>query len=67
MRFSITILAALPLAQAANIIMSNDDGWAEINIRTFYSALIAGGENKAVISGPAENKSGSGTFVTFPS
>lgn len=58
MRLSPVILFPLA-ASAANIVMSNDDGWAEINIRAFFNSLIAAGE-KALISGPAENKSGTG-------
>jgi len=44
-------------ASAANIVMVNDDGWAEINIRAFFNSLTAAGE-KALISAPAENESG---------
>jgi 5'/3'-nucleotidase SurE len=50
----------LPLAvQAANLVLSNDDGWAELNIRTFYNALKTAGEN-VIVSAPAQDKSGSG-------
>jgi len=53
---------ALPLtAQAANIVLSNDDGWAEINIRTLFNVLTKAGEN-VVLCAPAVNKSGSGMF-----
>ncbi|KAF2228161.1 survival protein sure-like phosphatase/nucleotidase [Elsinoe ampelina] len=66
MHFSGAVLAALPLAaNAANLVLSNDDGWAEKNIRTFYSALTAAGEN-VVLSGPAENQSGSGSRSATP-
>jgi 5'/3'-nucleotidase SurE len=59
------LLGVLPLVtQAANIVLSNDDGWAEINIRTLFDALTKAGEN-VVLSAPAENKSGSGRFA-FP-
>lgn len=59
MRLSST-LSLLPLAvQAANIVSTNDDGWAEINIRTLYNTLTSSG-NSVVLSAPAENKSGSG-------
>jgi 5'/3'-nucleotidase SurE len=47
------------LASAANILLSNDDGWAELNIRTFYDALTSAG-NSVVISAPADNRSGTG-------
>lgn len=54
--------ALLPLvANAANIVLSNDDGWAEINIRTFYESLLAAGED-VIVSAPAENESGTGEF-----
>jgi 5'/3'-nucleotidase SurE len=54
-------LVLLPLtAQAVNIISSNDDGWAEINIRQFYKTLTAAGHS-VVVSAPAENQSGTGS------
>lgn len=54
------IISLLPLAtRATEIVISNDDGWAEINIRTFYDALTASGE-ECVISAPADNESGTG-------
>lgn len=57
-------LAVLPIlaVQGVRIVQSNDDGWAELNIRTLNDALRAAGHN-VVLSGPAEDKSGSGTFV----
>lgn len=64
MRFYPTLVALLPFAHAANIILSNDDGWAEINIRQFYEALTDTGDS-VVISAPAENKSGSGMGHTL--
>jgi len=42
------------------IIQSNDDGWAELYARSFHDALLASGHD-AVLSGPAENRSGTGT------
>lgn len=45
------------------IIQSNDDGWAELNIREFHSMLTDAGHD-AVISAPAENMSGKGTIIT---
>ena len=64
MRCSILIAAALPLAQGIRIIQSNDDGWAEINIRTFFNTLTAAG-HQSVLSGPAENQSGTGTYSSY--
>ncbi|RAK96054.1 5'/3'-nucleotidase SurE [Aspergillus ibericus CBS 121593] len=59
-------LSLLPLTtHAINIISSNDDGWAEINIRTFYDSLTAAGHS-VVISAPAENESGTGSDDATP-
>ncbi|KAF7183816.1 hypothetical protein CNMCM7691_004238 [Aspergillus felis] len=59
-------LVLLPLtAQAINIVSSNDDGWAEINIRQFYQALTAAGHS-VVVSAPAENQSGTGSSDKTP-
>ena len=53
-------LALLPaVSQAINIVSSNDDGWAEINIRSLYSVLSSAGHS-VVVSAPAENQSGTG-------
>ncbi|KAL8867255.1 MAG: hypothetical protein Q9174_005781 [Haloplaca sp. 1 TL-2023] len=62
MRISLAlILSGLPfLASSSNIVLSNDDGWAEINIRVFYNILTQAG-NSVVISAPADNKSGTGS------
>lgn len=60
MRSLLFALSLLPfLAQSANIILSNDDGWAELNIRVFYKALTEAGD-LVVLSAPAENESGTG-------
>ena len=56
----LSFLLLCPLAiNAAKIVMSNDDGWAEINLRMFYNALNAAGED-VILSAPAENQSGTG-------
>ncbi|KAL8951175.1 MAG: hypothetical protein Q9222_002835 [Ikaeria aurantiellina] len=61
MRLSLLALGFLPLlANSANIMLSNDDGWAEINIRAFYNSLVRAG-NSVVLSAPADNKSGTGS------
>ena len=52
-------------ALATNIVLSNDDGWAEINIRTFYNVLTSAG-NSVVLSAPAENESGTGIATALP-
>jgi broad specificity polyphosphatase/5'/3'-nucleotidase SurE len=59
MRFYFFLAAALPLAHGIRIVQSNDDGWSEINLRTFFNALDAAG-HQVVLSGPAENQSGTG-------
>ncbi|KAH6839613.1 survival protein sure-like phosphatase/nucleotidase [Chaetomium sp. MPI-CAGE-AT-0009] len=62
------LLALLPAlgAHGIRIIQSNDDGWAEQYVRSFHNALIASGHD-AVLSGPAENKSGTGSSDAEPS
>lgn len=61
MRFFVLCLSLLPLlVQSTNIVLSNDDGWAELNIRVFYDFLTRAC-NSVVLSAPAENKSGTGT------
>ena len=42
----------------ARILQSNDDGWAELYVRSFNDALNAAGHD-VVLSCPADNKSGS--------
>ena len=60
MHFLFIISGLLPLlAHCTNIVLSNDDGWAEKNVRTFYDDLVEAG-NSVVLSAPAENKSGTG-------
>ncbi|KAH6893054.1 survival protein sure-like phosphatase/nucleotidase [Thelonectria olida] len=54
---SLALLKALAV-QAVRIVQSNDDGWAELYIRSFNDALNNEGYD-VVLSGPAENKSGS--------
>lgn len=55
----------LGAAHAARIVLSNDDGWAEKNIRVLNDALTAAG-NDVVLSAPADNKSGSGSLDSDP-
>ena len=52
----------LVATQGARIVQSNDDGWAEKNIRVLNDALNAAG-NDVVLSAPAENKSGSSEIL----
>lgn len=62
MRSSLAVSAILTsCALATNIVLVNDDGWAEMNIRQFYDVLTAAGES-VIISAPAINESGTGTL-----
>lgn len=62
MHSSLFFLTLLPLTTtASNIVLSNDDGWAEINIRALYNALTAAGDS-VLLSAPAENESGTGNI-----
>jgi len=56
---------ALGPVSAINIISSNDDGWAEVNIRAIFQSLTAGGHS-VVVSAPAENQSGTGRLRASP-
>lgn len=58
-KLSSALLPCAWTARATNVVISNDDGWAEINIRTFYNTLTAAGDS-VVLSAPAENESGTG-------
>jgi ABC-type antimicrobial peptide transport system permease subunit len=59
MRFNAATLALLPsLTQAVRIVQANDDGWAELYVRSFNQALNAAGHD-VILSCPADNKSGS--------
>ncbi|RDW92633.1 hypothetical protein BP5796_02027 [Coleophoma crateriformis] len=66
MRASLACMLLPVAAQAANIILGNDDGWAEINIRTLYNSLTAAGDS-VVLSAPAVDKSGTGSSTGTPS
>lgn len=62
----LSILALFPLAvSAVNIVSSNDDGWAEANIRALYDSLTADGHS-VLLSAPADNQSGKGTYTIQP-
>lgn len=69
MRTSVFIIAtASLLAQSglgARVIQSNDDGWAELYVRSFHDSLNAAGHD-VVLSCPADNKSGSGSLDAEP-
>ncbi|OOQ84735.1 5'/3'-nucleotidase SurE family protein [Penicillium brasilianum] len=62
------LVASLSVARSTNaidIISSNDDGWAEANIRALYDTLTAGGHS-VVVAAPAENQSGTGSSQATP-
>jgi hypothetical protein len=62
------LLASLSIARSANainIISSNDDGWAEVNIRALFDTLTTGGHS-VVVAAPAENQSGTGNVMWNP-
>ena len=66
MRLGPITTAMLPLAaKAVNIVQSNDDGWAEINLREFYYSLTDAGFN-SFISAPADNESGTSSLDEPP-
>ncbi|KAK5169106.1 uncharacterized protein LTR77_006415 [Saxophila tyrrhenica] len=61
-----TSLFLMPLAaQAVNVLQSNDDGWAEKNLRVFYYSLVDAGFD-SIISAPAENQSGRSSLDAPP-
>ncbi|KAH7130717.1 survival protein sure-like phosphatase/nucleotidase [Dendryphion nanum] len=60
MKTAALLIAVLPFTQAIRIIQSNDDGWAESNLRTLFNTLNAAG-HQVILSGPAEGKSGTGS------
>ena len=59
--FGFALLAAESVL-GARILQGNDDGWAELYIRSFNDALNAAGHD-VVLSAPAENKSGTSEFA----
>lgn len=62
--FSRAAVAALAVSgcQGIRIIQSNDDGWAELYLRSFHDSLLSGGHD-AVVSAPADNQSGRGESI----
>ena len=58
-RLAFALASLVLLVDSTNIVLSNDDGWAEINVRIFYDLLSRAG-NSVVLSAPADNKSGTG-------
>lgn len=59
-------LIILPLAASAvNIVLSNDDGWADSNIRVLYRTLKASG-HAVLLTAPAIDQSGTGSSMSPP-
>jgi hypothetical protein len=56
---------SLRVTCGVRIVQSNDDGWAEINLRTFFDVLNAAG-HQVILSGPADNQSGIGSSDREP-
>lgn len=67
MKASACLAAIVPAlaAQAARIVQSNDDGWAELYLRSFNDALNEAGHD-VVLSAPADNQSGTGSSDSPP-
>ncbi|KAF7718848.1 Acid phosphatase [Penicillium ucsense] len=61
----IALLLLSSCARAINIISSNDDGWAEVNIRSLFDSLSTAGHSVVVVA-PAENQSGTGSSQKRP-
>lgn len=62
---ALLVLAPALLANAFNVVVSNDDGWAEQNVRTLVKTLNGAGFS-TVLSSPAENQSGTGSSDEEP-
>ncbi|EPQ52762.1 sure-like protein [Gloeophyllum trabeum ATCC 11539] len=58
---------AVPARRQAGVslLLSNDDGWAEANIRALYAEAKSAGYN-VLLSAPAENQSGTGSTSVTP-
>ena len=63
---AIAALSALAGVHGIRILQSNDDGWAELYIRSLHEELGRAGHD-VVLSAPAENKSGAGKTSPPPS
>ncbi|MCJ1447143.1 MAG: hypothetical protein MMC23_007652 [Stictis urceolatum] len=69
MRFNFALaatlaLAALPGASPLRILLGNDDGWAEANIREFYRLLKRSGHDVVLVA-PVVDNSGQGGRAVF--
>ncbi|KAH7026674.1 5'/3'-nucleotidase sure family protein [Microdochium trichocladiopsis] len=59
------LAASSAAAQGVRILQTNDDGWAESYLREMHSSLLAAGHD-ALVSGPAENQSGTSSRDAEP-
>jgi 5'/3'-nucleotidase SurE len=62
---AIAALSAFAGVHGIRILQSNDDGWAELYIRSLHEELGRAGHD-VVLSAPAENKSGAGSSDKEP-
>lgn len=54
------LVLAVGGARGVRIIQSNDDGWAEMYLRSLHTAIVDAGYD-ALVSAPADNESGKST------
>ena len=65
---ALAALAAAPFSQGLKILLGNDDGFGEANVRAFYSLLKASGHDVVLVA-PTQDYSGNGgrsVFTTYP-
>ncbi|KAF1985440.1 sure-like protein [Aulographum hederae CBS 113979] len=63
---ALLLFTTLPSAvTSVNIVLSNDDGWAELNVRQFYKSLTSAGQS-VVLSAPAIDQSGRSSLDAPP-
>ena len=60
-----SLIVASTAASGLNIVLSNDDGWAELGVRILYQSLTDAG-NSVVLSAPAFNRSGTNLLDAEP-
>lgn len=59
------VFASISTISAKDILLTNDDGWADAQIRAQYDELTRAGFN-VVLSSPSENQSGTGSTTATP-
>ncbi|KAG9079873.1 hypothetical protein FRC06_007364, partial [Ceratobasidium sp. 370] len=50
---------------SVKVLVGNDDGWAEANVRAFYQTLSAAGYD-TILSAPVQDRSGTGSSEAVP-